>query len=236
MAQNDNEERRERELRHQAIDYWKATAAAIKSGNGVLQKEARRESIRMIEDAARTTKDFVRVSYIWDEVERIESWRVDKHEENYDAELPDYELTDLDVVIPPPLDYVWWRQLMGGEFLDVIHDCPHEIHEFTSSRPVYDFTKELDENHKEILYYWAIRLWSPQRIAAHREQSDRNIRKVYNKMIEDIRRKIFNRLYPRYEEFLPLTLAQIKFVEEYIVKHGKGKIRKEIDVDDEPDK
>ena len=233
MAHTDDEKRRERQSRRQVIEYWKATAKAAKEGNNILQREARREAVAIMEDAARTPEDFEKVMAVWDEQERIERWRIDKHEENYDEDLPDYEMTDLDVVIPPPLDHVWWRQLMGGDFLDVIHDCPHEIHEFTSSRPVYDFTKELDENRKEILYYWAIRQWSPQRIAAYRGQTDRNIRKVYNKMIEDIRWKMYDRLYPRYKDFLPLTPAQVKFVEEYIVETGKGKIRVDIYVDAE---
>ena len=216
MAHNDDEKRRERQSRRQVIEYWKATAKAIKNGTHIMQREARREALRIKEDAARTQEEFEEVLYLWDEQERIERWRIDKQEANYDEDLPDYEMTDLDVVIPPPLDHVWWRQLMGGDFLDVIHDCPHEIHEFTSSRPVYDFTKELDESHKEILYYWAIRQWSPQRIAAHRGQTDRNIRKVYNKMIEDIRWKMFDRLWPRYEKDKPLTIAQREFVRQYI--------------------
>jgi len=216
MAHNDDEKRRERQSRRQVIEYWKAAAKAAKEGTNILQREARREAVAIMEDAARTLEDFEKVMAVWDEQERIERWRIDKHEENYDEELPDYEMTDLDVVIPPPLDHVWWRQLMGGDFLDVIHDCPHEVHEFTSSRPVYDFTKELDENRKEILYYWAIRQWSPQRIAVYRGQTDRNIRKVYNKMIEDIRWKMFDRLWPRYEKDKPLTIAQREFVRQYI--------------------
>ena len=110
---------------------------------------------------------------------------------------------------------MWWRKLLAGDFIDVIFDCPREIYELTSSRPVYDFTRVLDENHKEILYYWSIRQWSPQRIAAMRGQTDRNIRKVYNKMIEDIRRKMYERLRPRYDAKEPLTLAQKEFVKQY---------------------
>ena len=104
--------------------------------------------------------------------------------------------------------------MMRGKFLDVISDCPQEIQELTESYPVFNLVGKLDENRKEILYYWAIRLWSPQRIAAFRGQTDRNIRKVYTNMIADIRRKMYIRLYPRYKEGLPLTKAQKKFCED----------------------
>jgi hypothetical protein len=80
---------------------------------------------------------------------------------------------------------------------------------------VHDYTKELDEKQKEILYYRAIRQWSPQKIAIMRNQTDRNIRKVYNNMIHTIRQKLYMRLSPRYHKGLPLTNAQIKFVEIY---------------------
>jgi hypothetical protein len=97
----------------------------------------------------------------------------------------------------------------------------------TASHPVFDITDELDEKHKEILYYWAIRLWKPKEIADLRGQTDRNIRKVYNKMIEDIRYKMFERLYPRYKKHEPLTLAQTALVKQGTNKYRKGKNRNE---------
>ena len=224
MDKTEYEKRRER---RQIKAEWRESAQTIKDDTGrqkrLLQREARREAIVILEDAARTSEEFEKVLVIWDEIERVESWRIDKHEENYDDELPEYEMTEFDTVIPQPLNHVYWRQLLAGDFLDVIHDCPHEIYEMTSSRMIYTLTKELDENHKEILYYWAIRLWSPQRIAALRGQTDRNIRKVYNKMIADIRSEIFNRLCPRYEKDLPLTFAQREFMQNYIENLDRNK-------------
>jgi hypothetical protein len=110
----------------------------------------------------------------------------------------------------------WWRQQMSGNFLDVIFDCPHEIEELTASRTIYDDTKDLNEDHKEILYYRAIRQWTPQAVAALRGQTDRNIRKVYNAMIENIRRKLYLRLEPHYRADLPLTTTQRQFCVAYL--------------------
>jgi hypothetical protein len=55
---------------------------------------------------------------------------------------------------------------------------------------VYELTATLDERQKEILYYLAIRQWTPQRLAKMRGQTDRNIRKVYAKMIADVQYKL----------------------------------------------
>ena len=121
-------------------------------------------------------------------------------------------------VIPQPLNHPYWRQLLAGEFLDVIHDCPHELHEMTASKPIFDLTKALDDNRKEILYYWAVRSWSPQRIAAYRGQSDRNIRKVYNKMMDEMRESLYKRLFPRFDKGEPLTFTQREFMVNYPLK------------------
>jgi len=102
--------------------------------------------------------------------------------------------------------------MLRGDFLDYIHDCPLEIHELTSSRPVHDLTSTLGEEHKEIYYYRAIRQWSPQQIAALRGQSDRNIRKVYNYMIDSLRYELFYFLYWRYKKGLPISTTQKKYV------------------------
>jgi len=45
-----------------------------------------------------------------------------------------------------------------------------------------------------------------------RKQSDRNIRKVYNKMIDEMRYELFYFLYWRYKKYLPLNTTQWAFV------------------------
>jgi len=195
----------------------------------MLKREADREALTVLEEAARTVQDFENVTKKWDTLDANRE-RKERYWENLrEAALLDWNTND-GTIIPQPFNHPFWRQLLGGDFNDYIHDCPNEVHEFTSSRPVIAFTEMLDANHKELLYYWAIRQWSPQRIAALRGQTDRNIRKVYNKMIENIRLKISERLYPRYALYESLTLAQIALVEACIVKYGIGEIRKKQEV------
>ena len=159
-------------------------------------------------------KRFEKILLMWDNVKIVADWRIEKQEETR-SEMPIDELTEHTTIIPEPLNHVWWRHQLHGNFLDSIHDCPHEVHEFISGRELYGLIKELDERHKEFLYYRAIRRWTPQRLAEYRGQTDRNIRGVYNRLIESLRHDMFEWLYPLYEAGEPLTLAYRKFCVEY---------------------
>ena len=128
VVKNADEIRDERLFRRKVIADWKKAAKAIKDKNHkMLLKEARREATTIVEDAARTAIDFKKVNYIWDEIEIIESWRIEKQEVRRTDELRDYQLPERETIIPPPLGHEWWRNLLGGNFLDNIYDCPHEI-------------------------------------------------------------------------------------------------------------
>ena len=129
-------------------------------------------------------------------------------------------------VIPQPLDHRWWRQMMHGLFIDIIFDCPYDLHELTGSRYISELLRTLNDNQREVLYYRAIRQWSPQKIAAMRGQTDRNIRKVYDTLIEGLRKKLFYILLPKYEANQSLTLTQREFVRNHMEKYGDKKPRK----------
>jgi hypothetical protein len=229
LIQHEVETRRRINLQDEVLGDWKADAKKIREENvTMLQREARREAVTIIEDAARTEDEYDKVTILWDCLDIIEGWRLAKAEPKRTELLTEREFYKSDSIIPSPIKHEWWRQLLVGKFLDVIFDCPHEIQEITSSRPIYYLIKPLDEKQKEIMYYLNIRLWTPQRIAAMRGQTDRNIRKVYSKMIDDIREKLFERLYFRYINYWNLTVTQVDFIEWYINEYGKGAIRQEL--------
>lgn len=201
-----------------------------------LVRDAKREALRRMEDAARTAGDFEKVVEQWNHLDtnkrrRWNRWEVGRpnaemlHWDKKDANDERGKIKDrVDTVIPPPLGHAWWRQLLRGDFLDLIHDCPHEMHELTSSLPISDLLQTLNENQKEVLYYWAIRQETPQQIAKRRNQTDRNILKVYATLIGGLRRKLYESLRPRYCEGLPLTAAQQRFMADY--EAGRLKTRK----------
>ena len=84
--------------------------------------------------------------------------------------------------------------------------------------------EELSEEHKEILYFLSIRLYSTTRLAQMRGQSDRNIRKVRNTIRKKLQKKLYAHLCQMQDEGKSLTLRERQFVEEYAALLGtKGK-------------
>ena len=71
---------------------------------------------------------------------------------------------------------------------------------------------ELKEDHKELLFLWAVRLFSSTRIAVIRQQSDRNIRKIRNTMMKKIRKELLSALTDKAEKQLPMTLVEKAFL------------------------
>ncbi|MDL2258162.1 sigma-70 family RNA polymerase sigma factor [Eubacteriales bacterium OttesenSCG-928-K08] len=182
-----------------------------------------REALARMEDAARTVEQFEQVIEQWNHLDENRERKERYHETPHSQPLLEWGTTLGNAIIPQPFSHVFWRQLLNGSFLDVLFDCPYELHEQVASRAVSRLLFELNENQKEVLYYWAIRQYSPQRIAKLRGQSDRNILKVQATLIMGIREKLYKRLAPRYDAKLPLTFAQQQFVEDYRAGRLKAK-------------
>ncbi|MGE5494662.1 MAG: hypothetical protein ACM3S4_05115 [Burkholderiales bacterium] len=176
-----------------------------------LKREIEREALARMEDAARTEADFENVMAVWDRLdanrERRERW----HEKRRTEKMLALGYNDGEV-LPNPAGHVLWRQLMRGEFLDVIFDCPYELHELVEDMDISALLRDLSENHREILYFSAIRLYSSARLAALRKQTDRNIRKSRFLMLKKIHEKLIPRLVQRADSGLPVTLAQLDFL------------------------
>ena len=235
LMQTKLERWQERQRRREIIADWKAYTKAIQAADPtkrMLMRDARQLSLTRIEDAARTNKDFDKLLVLWKEAEIIEEWRIRKQETRSTSAMLDYELPDSETIVPPPFKDIWWRQLLRGDFLDTLNDCPFHMEDFTTSRPVYIFIQELSEDQREILFYRAIRQWSPQKIAEISQQTDRNIRKVYNNMIADMRKKMYIRLRPRYIKGLALTNTQKAYMEWYweqLSELEKGKLTRKFE-------
>ena len=157
-----------------------------------LRREADKVALLRLEDAARTEKDFRNLTKEWDRIDRNREQREERNEESWHprilAEMK--EEFESGSVVPRPQEHAWWRQLQSGNFIDKIFDCPHEVAELTSHTKACHAIKTLKPEQKEVLYYRAIRQWSHQRIAAHRGQTDRNIRKLYATLIAKIHREM----------------------------------------------
>lgn len=181
-----------------------------------LKREIEREALARMEDAARTEADFQNVTAEWDRLDANRERREQWHEKCRTEQMLTFGYNDGEI-LPNPVGHVFWRQLMRGEFLDVIFDCPYELHELVEDMDLSAVLRGLSENHREILYLSAIRLYSSARLAALRKQTDRNIRKTRVLMLKKIHEKLIPRLAQRVENGLPITLAQLDFLKEHKV-------------------
>ena len=179
-----------------------------------LKREIEREALVRMEDAARTKDDFQKVTAEWDRLdanrERRERW----HEKSRTEKTLALGYNDGEI-LPSPVGHMFWRQLMRGEFLDVIFDCPYEMHELVEDVDICAVLRGLSENHREILYFNAIRLYSSARIAAMRKQTARNVRKTRVLMLKKIYEQLIPCLAQRVESGQSVTLTQLDFLRAY---------------------
>ena len=129
----------------------------------------------------------------------------------------DYGASANELFFPDTLNDVLEKQLRKGDFLDAIFYCPYDIHELVTEEYLSKILWELTEEHKELLFLCAVRLFSSTRIAKIRNQSDRNIRKVRGTMLKKIRKKLLPALWDKAEKQQPMTLLEKDFLEENMI-------------------
>ena len=179
-----------------------------------LKRELDREALTRLEDAARTSEDFEAIITWWNRLDANRERRERAYETMRSEPLLEWQASHGTAIVPTPYNHAFWRQLKLGDFLDYLHDCPYELHELVEDVDISAVLKSLSENHAEILYYSAIRLYSTERISAIRGQTDRNIRKVRVTLIRSLHKKLLPRLMDRDSRGIPLTTTQRKFLEQ----------------------
>ena len=178
-----------------------------------LKRELRAEALRRLEDAARTAEDFAVVVEEWNKLDRNRERRERDHE-NLRGDVPlEYQAVPEPKLIPRWMNNPAYRQLMAGDFLDVLFDCPYEMHQLSADPFISGMIENLSEEHKEVLYFLSLRLYSTTRLAAIRGQSDRNIRKLRKTIRKKLQRQMYDHLCGKPEH--SLTLRERQFLEEY---------------------
>ena len=179
-----------------------------------LKRELRAEALARLEDAARTQRDFENVIAWWDKLDANRERRERYHELSRSGDdVPlDYGASANELFFPDTLNDVLEKQIRKGDFIDAIFYCPYDIHELVTEEYLSEILLELKEDHKELLFLWAVRLFSSTRIAAIRQQSDRNVRKIRNTMMKKIRKELLSALTDKAEKQLPMTLVEKAFL------------------------
>ena len=171
----------------------------------MLKRELRAIALKRLEDGARTVSDFEEVIKEWDLLDSNRERKERYHEigrENIDSKK---DVAPLAIVIPAPINHAYWRQLMKGDYIDIISNCPYEMHNSLSDEDYSKIIYELKDDHKELIYFLYLRDFTTSQLAALRNQSDRNIRGVRSTILGQIEKKVLMILVDRRGEDFPST-------------------------------
>ena len=178
----------------------------------MLKRELRAIALKRLEDGARTVSDFEEVIREWDHLDSNRERKERYHEigrENIDSKK---DVAPLAIVIPTPINHAYWRQLMKGDFIDIISNCPYEMHNSLSDEDYSKIIYDLKDDHKELLYFLYLRDFTTNQLAALRNQSDRNIRGVRSTILGQIEKKVLMILVDRQIEAFPFTMEELDFL------------------------
>lgn len=178
----------------------------------MLKRELRAIALKRLEDGARTVSDFEEVIREWDHLDSNRERKERYHEigrENIDSKK---DVAPLAIVIPTPINHAYWRQLMKGDFIDIISNCPYEMHNSLSDEDYSKIIYDLKDDHKELIYFLYLRDFTTNQLAALRNQSDRNIRGVRSTILGQIEKKVLMILVDRQIEAFPFTMEELDFL------------------------
>lgn len=195
-----------------------------------LKRELEQEALVRLEDSARTEEDFENVVTWWNRLDANRERKKRYHEIGRSDVPLEWGISPDEIVIPAPIRHVFWKQIMKGDFLDAIYDCPFEMHELVTDEAISKAIFALKDVQKELLYQLAIKGYSCQLIAAFREQTDRNIRKIRDTMLKKLRKSFMRALQNRIDNHISLTKAEQIFYDTYqsLITDKKTRNTKEI--------
>ena len=186
----------------------------------MLKRELRAIALKRLEDGARTVSDFEEVIKEWDHLDSNRERKERYHEigrENLDSKK---DVAPLAIVIPAPINHAYWRQLMKGDFIDIISNCPYEMYNSLSDEDYSKIIYDLKDDHKELIYFLYLRDFTTNQLAALRNQSDRNIRGVRSTILRQIEKKVLMILVDRQEEDFPFTNGNLTMEElDFLTRH-----------------
>jgi len=181
-----------------------------------IAQSIREEALRRLELSARTISDF-QALVSWYDREEQSRMRRERRYESLRGDAPlEYDALSEGDILPISMSQPTFRQICRGEFDDYLTNCLFEMHDLTDRAHIRKIVKNLKLDHKEIVYFLGVRLYSTQELADLRGQSERNIRKVRDTVRRRIQRQLFRALTERAEHGGDLIHLEQDFLRNYV--------------------
>ena len=178
-------------------------------------QSVREEALRRLELSARTAAEFQSV-VSWYDREEQSRMRRERRYESLRGDTPvEYLAPTGDDIVPHSMSCPTFRQICRGEFDDLLCNCLFRMHDLTDRDYLRQIVMNLKQDHKEVLYFLGVRLYSSQQLALLREQTERNIREVRGTVQRKIHKKLFAALTELAKENGELTHQEQAFLKEY---------------------
>ena len=127
------------------------------SNKTMLKRELRAIALKRLEDSARTVSDFEEVIKEWDHLDDNRERKERYHEIGRENINSKKDVAPLAIIVPAPINHAYWRQLMKGDFIDIISNCPYEMHNSLSDEDYSKIIYDLKDDHKELIYFLYLR-------------------------------------------------------------------------------
>lgn len=179
-----------------------------------LKRDVEAEALKRLEDAARTVEDFNNVVAWWDRLDANRERKERYHEisRSGDALPIDYGEDESSLLFSGPVTTMLKKQVKKGDFIETIFFRPQDIQELVTERYLWAILKNLNARQKQLLFQKAILWYSTTEIGELRKQTDRNIRKVWNTLLNKLRKKALNDLRLKQKLGLPMMLEEKQFL------------------------
>ena len=181
-----------------------------------LAQTVREEALRRLELSARTVSEF---QVLVDCYDREEESRM-RRERRYETLRGDVPLESGALpgghILPHSMSQPTFRQICRGEFDDYLNTCLFAMHDLTERAHLRGIVMNLKLDHKELLFFLGIRLYTTQKLADLRGQSERNIRKVRDTVRRRIHKKLFAALSDLQSSNAELIHLEQDFLRDYI--------------------
>ena len=184
-------------------------------GREQLVREAKREALARMEDAARTEEDFKDVIVQWDKLDENRERRERYYEISRTEKTLEMGYSD-GLVFPIPFLHLAWREAIKGEFLSMIFGNPKEMWQLIDDPDIPALIKSLTDKQKEALFLRVVMLCTSEEIASCQNKTDRAVRKLYFAALGSMRVRLAPVIRGQIKAKWPhMTLAKREFIAWY---------------------